>query len=488
MRRFKAAMQRSQMAMLLAALSGSALFSNLLGQPCCGQENETGMGVGFAHVEITPDVKNHDVWMAGYAPGRKATSVHDPLFARTVVLHGPTKRIAIVSLDLVGFQLPDVQTIRSELPDYDHVLVTSTHNHEGPDVIGIWGRTPFHGGKDPAYIRTICQRVVQTVRTAEKQVRQVVSRFGVAESEALIRDSRKPIVKDAKLRLLQFIDSKDQQNIGVLVQWNCHPEAMGSRNRAITADFPATTIKVLQKRLKCPVVYISGAVGGLLAPPSEGVTSKDGTRLSTGDWAFAERYGQMVADLAEKAVKSTVPVRMTPIGVSSKQVSIPVVNPWYRVARLTGVVKRPGYQWTGDPYQFGANVRLGDFFRRTAIVTEVNYIRCGEMHLVGVPGELYPELVYGGVPDPAEAGADYPKADVEPIVMDLVPDERSMIVGLANDEIGYIIPKRQWDQRSPFAYDRRRSQYGEINSCGPDTARFIMNGLREAVLAMPKEK
>jgi hypothetical protein len=475
-------------AMLPGLCVGGGLIVSFLDHPCFAQQTVVSLGVGFAHAEITPDLESHDVWMAGYAPGRKATSVHDPLYARTVVLHGPEKRIAIVSLDLVGFQLPDVQTIRSELPDYDHVLVTSTHNHQGPDVIGIWGKTPFHGGKDPAYIRKICQRVVETVRMAEKQVRQAVGRFGVADSEALIHDSRKPIVKDAKLRLLQFVDSEDQHNVGMLVQWNCHPEAMGSKNRAITADFPGTTVNVLQKRMQCPIVYISGAVGGLLAPPNEGVTSADGTNLSTGDWAFAERYGQLVADLALTAVKSAVRVRLTPICVSNKQVSIPVVNPWYRAARLTGVVQRPGYRWTGDPYEFGANVRLGDFFRRTAIVTEVNYIRCGEMHLVGLPGELYPELVYGGVPEPAEPGADYPKAAVEPIVMDLVPDRRSMIIGLANDEIGYIIPKRQWDQRSPFAYGRRSSQYGEINSCGPDTARFIMEGLREAVLAMPKEK
>ena len=25
-----------------------------------------------------------------------------------------------------------------------------------------------------------------------------------------------------------------------------------------------------------------------------------------------------------------------------------------------------------------------------------------------------------------------------------------MIIGLANDELGYIIPKRQWDEKPPF--------------------------------------
>jgi hypothetical protein len=48
-----------------------------------------------------------------------------------------------------------------------------------------------------------------------------------------------------------------------------------------------------------------------------------------------------------------------------------------------------------------------------------------------------------------------------------------MIVGLANDELGYIIPKRQWDEKPPFAYGRTSAQYGEINSVGPDTAPIL---------------
>ena len=49
-----------------------------------------------------------------------------------------------------------------------------------------------------------------------------------------------------------------------------------------------------------------------------------------------------------------------------------------------------------------------------------------------------------------------------------------LLIGLANDEIGYIIPRRQWDMAAPFAYGRTTPQYGEINSCGPGVAPVIM--------------
>ena len=88
--------------------------------------------------------------------------------------------------------------------------------------------------------------------------------------------------------------------------------------------------------------------------------------------------------------------------------------------------------------------------------------------------------------EPADPHADYPEAPLEPAITRIIPggDKAKLIVlGLANDEIGYIIPKRQWDAVAPFASGRSSSQYGEINSVGPDTAGLLMRALRYAVNA-----
>jgi len=53
-----------------------------------------------------------------------------------------------------------------------------------------------------------------------------------------------------------------------------------------------------------------------------------------------------------------------------------------------------------------------------------------------------------------------------------------MLFGLANDEIGYFVPKRQWDQKAPFCYGRKKDQYGEENSCGPDTTPIVCEMFR----------
>jgi hypothetical protein len=54
-----------------------------------------------------------------------------------------------------------------------------------------------------------------------------------------------------------------------------------------------------------------------------------------------------------------------------------------------------------------------------------------------------------------------------------------MIVGLGNDELGYIIPKRQWDEKPPFTHGLTKAPYGEINSLGPDTAPIMCEAFKK---------
>jgi hypothetical protein len=194
---------------------------------------------GFGEAEITPDVSgDKPVYIAGYGMGRTARGVHDPLFARCSVLASGKERIALVSVDLVGLQYPQVKAIRAKLPHLTYVMVASTHNHEGPDVIGIWGRNPFHRGVDDAYLGLVVDRVVEAVGQAEKNLAPVTAAFGTAEDDSLVGDSRKPIVKDGVIRVVKLTGLKNDETAGLIVVWSCHPESLGSKNRLITADSP----------------------------------------------------------------------------------------------------------------------------------------------------------------------------------------------------------------------------------------------------------
>ncbi|MBI1900977.1 MAG: neutral/alkaline non-lysosomal ceramidase N-terminal domain-containing protein [Planctomycetia bacterium] len=442
--------------------------------------------VGFAQADITPDLTaGKDVWVAGYGPGRKATGVHDPLVARAVVLRDAKAKdkLALVCVDLVGLQYPVVLKIREQLADFRYVMVSSTHNHEGPDVVGIWGATPLVSGVDPDYLKLVAERCVKAVRQAEANLVAAEASYGTAADEKLLGDSRQPIVYDDVLRALVFRRRDNGKLAGILVQWNCHPESMGSRNTLISADFPGPTVEALTKKYGVPVAYFTGTVGGLLAPPDHGVHDDNGRELRDGNFEYMEAYGRAVARLAEKAIDSAEPITLTPFAVSAKPIAVPLENPVYKTARMLGVLKRDGVVWTGDFEQTDQPLTGSDPEKQYGLVTEVAYLRLGELHVACIPGEIYPELIYGKIQEPVEPAVDFPDAPKEKSVVELLPGKKTVWFGLANDEIGYIIPKRQWDQKPPFAYGRTKSQYGEINSVGPDVAPILMQALENRVRA-----
>lgn len=102
----------------------------------------------------------------------------------------------------------------------------------------------------------------------------------------------------------------------------------------------------------------------------------------------------------------------------------------------------------------------------------------GDASFACIPGEIYPEIVNGGIETPP--GADYPVPAVEvPPLRALMPGRTKFILGLANDEIGYIIPRSEFDRDPPYLYHAKKAPYGEINSVGPAAAGLIHAALRE---------
>jgi hypothetical protein len=109
-------------------------------------------------------------------------------------------------------------------------------------------------------------------------------------------------------------------------------------------------------------------------------------------------------------------------------------------------------------------------------LSEVAFIQLGDASITGVPGELYPEIAVGGIENPI--GADYDIAPQEvPHLRSQFPDKLNLMVNLANDAIGYIIPKSEWDDEAPWIYEENEETYGEVVSLGSNTAPVIHENL-----------
>ena len=135
-----------------------------------------------------------------------------------------------------------------------------------------------------------------------------------------------------------------------------------------------------------------------------------------------------------------------------------------------------------DNILFKLGAALGVFNRGTMgwmkMRSELAFIQIGPLSLVTIPGEIYPELINGPIDSPEGNDFGIPPMEIPPI-REMMPGKYKFVLGLANDEIGYIIPKSQWDVDAPYTYGRDNSPYGEENSLGPETAAVIHSNLKE---------
>lgn len=443
------------------------------------------LSVGFGEADVTPALGKTPVYMAGFGQNRTATKVHDPIMVRAVVLSDGTKKIALVSVDVVGLFNPFVEGVRGKLKGFDHVCVSSTHNHEGPDTLGLWGQTPFSSGVDDEYMKKLADGIVTAVTAADKAARPAVARIGSAKGGDLLHDGRQPIVLHEDLVAIRFDPAnsdKPAKPLGVLIQWNSHPETLDSKNTELSSDFVGVTVKHVADKYQCPVAYFTGTVGGLLTSLKVKIKNGRGDELKDGTWEKTEVYGVAVGKLTEQALGKAEAVTLVPFDVRARPVLVPVENGLYRLAKNVGVLKRDMYAWEGNPtpkeWKAVEVAKIDDTTKPIGVKTEVGYLKLGELDVAAIPGEIYPELVLGKVQTPADPGADFPNAPAEPSVYEPLKGKHKMLIGLANDELGYFIPKRQWDEKPPFCYGLKKPQYGETNSCGPDAARVICETFR----------
>jgi hypothetical protein len=444
-----------------------------------GAASDPPLEAGFAESDITPAVGDKPVFLAGFGRGRKATGVLDPLKARAVVLRHGKSKIALVSVDVIGLFHPAVVRVRGQLPGFRYILVSSTHNHEGPDTLGLWGPGLFETGVDPAYIKTVIGQVVKAVHHADAAAQPVTARLGSARAPELLHDGREPYIKHDELVALAFTNTRSGKAAGLVVQWNCHPETLADKNTRISADFVGATIRHLRNHHKAPVVYFTGTVGGLMTSLHVPVKDDRGKALADGTVEKTSRYGHLVGRLADRALAGAKPIRLTPLAVRRRELFLPIVNQLYIAAWQIKVLDREAFVWAGDPnHTRPADVKK-DARKRLCLRSEVAWLGLGELEVAAIPGEIYPELVLDKVQDPADPGADFPRAPIEPAIYKQLRSRHHMIIGLANDEIGYIIPKRQWDEKPPYCYKRKRAQYGEVNSLGPDTAPLLCEAFRQ---------
>jgi hypothetical protein len=400
------------------------------------------------------------IWIAGFHNRRAANGVHDSLWARTMIIDDGSSRIAMVSLDAIGFFNDQVIDVRKRLPaelGIDYCMIASTHVHEAPDLMGIWGESEFKSGVNKEYMELVISQTVKSVEQAVRNLEPVTLHFSKDEKSALplVKDTRKPEVHDAGMYIIQA-KKTDGTTKGTLISWADHPETLWSKNLLLTSDFPHYFRKGVEERVGGTCVYLNGAIGGLITThPS--ISVKDpvsGKEIFEASYEKAEAQGESLANIAANAIlNSKDSISEGAIKLQAKTFTLPFENTMFRIAGIVGILDRG---------------MVGGW----SVRTEMAAFKIGPASFITIPGEIYPEIINGGIIAPE--GRDYEIQPVEiPAIRTKMQGEYKFVFGLANDEVGYIIPKSEWDNEKPWLFNSESDFYGEENSAGPETAPII---------------
>ena len=464
--------------------------------------------VGFAELSITPELidewedVNNDaqfdsdidrwtdvngnnkfdaVWMAGFQNKRAAQGVKDDLMAVTAVIDDGQTRVGIISADTIGLMRKFVVSVREDVPaewGLDYIMVHATHNHEGPDTQGLWGPGFLKSGVDEGYMEQLKTAFIRSLKVAIDNLEPAEMSLALIPTNPLtpIKDKRKPIVIDDDIRAILF-NRSDGSIIGSLINFGIHVELTWDKNLELTADVAGYLRKgisegiyyddqLIRVGLGGTTLWLTGNIGGLMTsgptdPIYDPVLEKMLTKPSH---AKARAYGYSLANSVIEAFQegdfkqSSKPL----ITVRSTEIELGIENFMLSLGTLLGVIDT-------DP-KFSL---IPTFIR---YLSEVAFIQIGDASITGVPGELYPEIAVGGIENPV--GADYDITPQEvPHLRSQFPDKLNLMVNLANDAIGYIIPKSEWDEDAPWIYGESEETYGEVVSLGPNTAVIIHENL-----------
>jgi hypothetical protein len=396
------------------------------------------MKVGYAQDIITPAL-NKPVFLAGFGNNRRAETIHDDLYVRSLAIQDGNKTIVLVALDLIGFFRPDVYEVIERVKQTSEVLKTSevsviiasTHTHHGPDTMGLWGPDQKTCGVDLEYMSAIKNKIVDVIHASLSKLEPASVKWTSVHVPGLVKNARDPQILDDELTLLQFSDVTVTSKVTVtLMNFPCHPEVLWDMNPNITSDYVGYLRDEVEKQTSAPCIFFAGALGGMMTPDVK-------------DHSFAEAEF-MGLKLAEEGLKALSAVKgseqVSVIGVEKKEIKAKLTNILYKLA-------------------FGRKLLPDVRDKQGYVHTEVNLIKIGDLWLATVPGELLPKLGLRLKKQLLDAGAKV-----------------AGVIGLANDELGYILPTE--DFKYPWNPFKPGKHYEETNSIGKEIAPRVMEGIK----------
>lgn len=397
-----------------------------------------------------------------------ATDVKDDQRVRTIAVSDGRGISIFAVLDSFGLANNEVRVIREKFQAYadaNNLKITSInisclHQHSCVDTFGLNGDIigalftssiknllgiDVPSGKNENYMENLYKVTVQSMVDAVKDMKEGQLYYGSIDISDYIRDKRDPQVFDGELNRIRFVPADGSKETW-LVNVPIHCVGHGAAGTVLTGDYPYYMEQYINEKAGANFIQILGAELAITSEYPENIYRDPAIVAEHGDgYAGLITFGQL---LGERACSITNDEEILPIlNIRYTEIFVPIENSIFKLAAkgglLTNTVVRDGLAYN--------------------TVTEVGYAEFGtNLAIAIIPGELAPEIAYGGAVTPEESwdGTTWNYSTFADLT-----DRRLIVFGISNDQIGYMMTENDW--RSYLTENE------EIVSTGPKAGAII---------------
>lgn len=340
------------------------------------------------------------------------------LYARALVLEKGDTRVAIVSIDNLGW--PAVLGNQSRklikgIPP-ENILIGATHTHSAPDAYGF-PDSSGHSNVNLKYLDWCVHQIADAVNEAVKNLQPAWLKIVVGVAKGKIAyNYYAPQLYDPRCGVIQAIAAtgKDKgKPFATLINYAIHPEVIGSEQGILSPDLCGPLYQEIKAKGGGTAIFMNSAQGGMVTADNRLPDGKEAR-----DWKECIRIGHLLADQALKIV-ADAPVQKNPdLYCASKMITFPVDNEIIKFI----------FHHSPLPYKE---------FHNDSVTTRLNLLNIGTAQAVTIPGEALPNIGY------------YIKRHMN--------TKQPFLFGLTNDAFGYILDKVDFNSFKRYDYISRTS-------------------------------
>jgi neutral ceramidase len=352
-----------------------------------------GLEAGATKQEITPPV---GYALSGYSERTQGSiGVHDPLYAKALVLRSGEVTIGVISCDIISLPNESIAEARGLIEKEaqiagSNVMMHGTHTHTGPNNRDT--------GEEWRII--LGRKIAGTFLEAWRRLRP--AKLGLADGECFIGVNRRnpsspvnphylyswPDGPLASLVKILRVDGIEGDTICTIVNYGCHGVTLGPHELMISRDFSGYAVDLVERAKPGSICMFLNAPCGNVNPRWSWEVAPPRAAVPRFNWAGAEpRWSELNTQDRFKETERLGHI----MGGEVIKVMEQIID-FYDVKELASKTRRislPVRKDLPEWYRKRHNKNDMDAVERDY---ELQVLKVGDVAILGLPGEVFLEL------------------------------------------------------------------------------------------------